>query len=503
MARGRLWGLGVGPGDPELITVKALRLLRASPVVAYLVAKGKKGNAFSIIEVQLRPELTRLPRVFPVTTEYLAPPLSYESIIASFYDAAARDIAGHLDEGRDVAVICEGDPFFYGSFMYLHDRLADRYETEVVPGICSVLAGASVLGAPLAYRNQSLAILSGVLPEAELETRLRQSDAAAIMKLGANFDKARRVVTRLGLADRALYIERATMDNQRSLPLAEVDPKSVPYFAMILIPGERWQGNEPAVSPSRGKLAVIGLGPGDAAWMTPEARAALDGARDILGYETYVRMAGPYRPDQTIHPSDNREEMDRARHALDLAAEGKSVALVSSGDPGIFAMAAAVMEALHDASNPAWGDVDVTIVPGVSAAQGAAARAGAPLGHDFCVISLSDNLKPWDVIERRLDFAATADLAMALYNPVSRARPWQLGRAIEIIRTHRAPETPVVLGRDVGRPDEKMRIIKLIDLTPDQVDMRTVILIGSSTTQIFAHGAQQFAYTPRWYGKKP
>ena len=503
-ARGRLWGLGVGPGDPELITVKALRLLRAAPVVAYLVAKGKKGNAFSIIEEHLRPEQQTLPLVFPVTTEHLPPPLSYEAVIASFYDAAARDIAGHLDEGRDVAVICEGDPFFYGSFMYLHDRLADRYETEVVPGICSVLACASVLGVPLAYRNQSLAILSGVLPEAELETRLGQSDAAAIMKLGANFEKARRVVTRLGLAGRALYIERATMDNQRSLPLAEIDPRSVPYFAMILIPGRRWQAaEEPAAAPPRGKLAVIGLGPGDAAWMTPEARGALDRASDILGYETYVRMAGPFRADQMVHPSDNREEMDRARHALDLAAHGRSVALVSSGDPGIFAMAAAVMEALHDGGDPAWADVDITIVPGVSAALAAAARAGAPLGHDFCVISLSDNLKPWDLIERRLDLAATADLALALYNPISRARPWQLGRAIEIIRAHRAADTPIVLGRDVGRPDETVRIITLAELVPDQVDMRTVLLIGSSTTQMFAHGDKQFAYTPRWYGKKP
>lgn len=240
--RGRLFGLGVGPGDPELITVKALRLLRAAPVVAYLVAKGKKGNAFGIIEGHLRDDHVLLPLVFPVTTESLPPPRSYEREIAAFYDEAAKEVATHLDAGRDVAVICEGDPFFYGSFMYLHDRLAERYDTEVVPGVCSIVAGAAVLGTPLVYRNQSLLVLSGVLPEPELEMRLAQADAAAVMKLGANFEKVRRVVMKLGLAERALYIERATMANERTLPLAAVDPSSVPYFAMILVPGKRWQG---------------------------------------------------------------------------------------------------------------------------------------------------------------------------------------------------------------------------------------------------------------------
>ena len=238
---GRLWGLGVGPGDPELITVKALRLLRQAPVVAYLVAKGKKGNAFSIVEAHLRADQVMVPLVFPVTSESLPPPLCYETEIARFYDEAAGRVAHHLEAGRDVAVICEGDPFFYGSFMYLYDRLGARYETEVVPGVSSVVACASVLGAPLAYRNQSLAVLSALLPEAELAARLRAADAAAIMKLGAHFAKARRVVVELGLGDRARYVERATMPGQRTLPLADVDPATVPYFAMILIPGRKWQ----------------------------------------------------------------------------------------------------------------------------------------------------------------------------------------------------------------------------------------------------------------------
>lgn len=238
---GRLLGLGVGPGDPELITVKALRLLRAAPVIGYLSAKGKKSNAFSIIEAHVRPEQVLLPLIYPVTTEHLPAPMSYEKVIADFYDESAREVARHLDAGSDVAVICEGDPFFYGSFMYLHDRLADRYATDVVPGVCSIVACASVLSAPLVYRNQSLSILSGVLPEEELATRLSQVDAAAIMKLGTNFEKVRRVIQRLGLADRALYVERATMASQRTLPFAEIKAETVPYFSMILIPGQKWR----------------------------------------------------------------------------------------------------------------------------------------------------------------------------------------------------------------------------------------------------------------------
>ena len=240
--RGRLIGLGVGPGDPEHITVKALRLLRESPVVAYFVAKGKKGNAFGIIEGHLQQAQTLMPLVYPVTTEALPVHMSYEQVISDFYDRSSAEVAAHLDAGRDVAVICEGDPMFYGSYMYLHDRLADRYEAEVIPGVCSMLGGASVLGAPLVYRNQSLSVLSGVLSAEELKRKLQDADAAVIMKLGRNLPKVRQVLVETGLADRALYVERATMANQKIVPLAEVDPMSSPYFSLIIVPGERWQG---------------------------------------------------------------------------------------------------------------------------------------------------------------------------------------------------------------------------------------------------------------------
>ncbi len=242
MARGKLYGLGVGPGDPELITLKALRLLKSAPVVAYHAAKGKKGNALTIVEQYLSPGQTLLPLVYPVTTEKLPAHMDYEKIVSDFYGEIVAAIAAHLDAGRDVAVIAEGDPFFYGSFMYIHDRLAGLYETQVVPGVCSVLAAAAVLGAPLAYRNQTLTVLSGVMEADELKRRLADTEAAAVMKLGKNIGKVRAVFEELGLMDRALYVERATMENQRILPLAEVDADDCPYFSIVLAPGRRWNG---------------------------------------------------------------------------------------------------------------------------------------------------------------------------------------------------------------------------------------------------------------------
>ncbi|NYH27886.1 precorrin-3B C(17)-methyltransferase [Paraburkholderia bryophila] len=251
----------------------------------------------------------------------------------------------------------------------------------------------------------------------------------------------------------------------------------------------------------RGRLTVIGLGPGSAELMVPAARLALDHATDILGYETYVKMAGPFRAEQRVHGTDNREELQRARHAFELASAGRSVVMVSSGDPGVFAMAAAVLEALEAAANDAWSAVELAIVPGVSAALATAAQAGAPLGHDFCMLSLSDNLKPWSIIETRLRHAAEADLVMAFYNPISRARPWQLDKALDIVRAYRAAATPVVLGRDIGRPGSTLRTVTLGELRSSDVDMRTMVIVGSSTTRRFAKGVEggEWVYTPRWY----
>ncbi|MDF2488101.1 MAG: precorrin-3B C17-methyltransferase [Pseudomonas sp.] len=297
------------------------------------------------------------------------------------------------------------------------------------------------------------------------------------------------------VADNLQALALATLAQARIVPLDR------PGLAIAVAP-------EPVdperLGRARGRLAVIGLGPGAAELMVPAVKAELARASDVLGYETYVRMAGPFRDDQVLHCTDNREEMQRARHAFELAAQGRSVVVVSSGDPGVFAMAAAVLEALHGSDDPAWQRVDLEILPGVSASLATAAQAGAPLGHDFCVMSLSDNLKPWTTIEQRLDLACQADLVLAFYNPISRSRPWQLGRALEIVRKHREGQTPVVLGRDIGRPGQTLKVVSLDELLPDMVDMRTMVLVGSSTTCTFARAAGgSWVYTPRWYPTAP
>jgi precorrin-3B C17-methyltransferase len=245
-----------------------------------------------------------------------------------------------------------------------------------------------------------------------------------------------------------------------------------------------------------GHLAVIGLGPGDTCYLTPEADAALAAAQALYGYGPYLARV-TVRAGQSRHPSDNREERNRAGAALRHAAEGAWVAVVSGGDPGVFAMAAAVCEEI-EAGPDSFRTLDLTIVPGVTAMLAVAARIGAPLGHDFCALSLSDNLKPWDVVERRLDAAASAGFVIALYNPVSRARPWQFGAAIERLRRHLPAATPVVVGRAVGRPDEQVSITTLDVATATPADMATLIIIGSRATRVIERaGRPPLVYTPR------
>lgn len=257
------------------------------------------------------------------------------------------------------------------------------------------------------------------------------------------------------------------------------------------------------MTPTRGgatkRLSVVGLGPGRVDWCLPEAAARIAAATDLVGYHTYLDLVA-VATSARRHGSDNRVEAERAVTALDLAAAGGDVVVVSSGDPGVFAMASAVVEQL-DRWPDRWHDVHVEVLPGVTAAQALASRVGAPLGHDFCVISLSDLLKPWPVIEQRLDAVAGADFVVALYNPTSRHRPWQLTRALEVLGRHRRPDTPVVVGREVTRPGEHVQVTTLAQVGDAEVDMRTVLLVGSSTTTVLPGrplGAS--VYTPRWYG---
>jgi precorrin-3B C17-methyltransferase len=247
-----------------------------------------------------------------------------------------------------------------------------------------------------------------------------------------------------------------------------------------------------------GRVTIVGLGPGAVEWMTPEASAAIEAAGDIVGYGPYVQRLA-LRTGQRVHASDNRVEMERARLALKLAAEGRTVAVVSGGDPGLFAMAAAVFEAIEDDAQ--WLKLDIAVVPGLTAMQAAAARLGAPLGHDFCAISLSDNLKPWAIVERRLRAAAAGDFVIALYNPASQARPTRIKEAFDLLHALKASTTPVAFARAVGRADEKLTLTTLGEADTRLVDMATLVIIGSSETRFIPRdGARPWMLTPRAYG---
>jgi cobalt-precorrin 5A hydrolase/precorrin-3B C17-methyltransferase len=837
---GTLYGLGIGPGDPDLITVKARDILARAPVVAYPAPEG--GD--SLVRAIAAPFVPA-----GCVEVVIATPMAVDRFPAQeVYDRYAAILAGHLQAGRDVAVLCEGDPFLYGSFMYIHQRLAPRFPTVVVPGVSSLAAVAAVAGRPLAARNEVFTVLPAPLPEAELEAGLKRADAVAIMKLGRHLPKVRRVLERLGLAGGASYVARATMAEQQIRRLDEIDGDDAPYFSMILTAGlgqrgqpltadglpasavllalsaggaalarrlqavlpdaevhglaarvpdadrsftetaahlqalfqagrpiigicaagiliralaplladkraeppvlaiaedgsavvpllgghhganrlartlaplaggiaavttagdvalglaldeppSGWRvanpeaakavtaallaGGEPlrltveagtadwlapvaarfggggsvgvritdraapaddaaltlhppvlavgigcerdapadevlalvrevlegaglaagavacvaslmlkadepavhaaaaelgvparfftaaeleaetprlanpsdlvfrevrchgvaeaaalaaagpaaelvvvttrsaratcavarsprpigaaAVGRERGRLAIVGIGPGSAAWRTPEATRVLSEATDIVGYQLYLDLIADLIHGQRLHAPPMTEEEARARLALDLAGEGRRVALVSSGDAGVYGLAALAFELLDRTPEPAWRPVAVTVVPGISALLAAASRAGAPLGHDFCAISLSDLLTPWTDIIRRLEAAATGDFVVALYNPVSQRRRSQLMDARAILLAHRPAETPVILARNLGRPGETLRIVTLGELGVDDADMLTLVMIGSSHSRVVTHGGRAFVYTPRGYAAK-
>ncbi|MFI1678509.1 precorrin-2 C(20)-methyltransferase [Streptomyces sp. NPDC020607] len=502
-SKGQLYGVGLGPGDPSLMTVRAVEVIASADVIAYHSARHGRSIARSIAAAHLRADHIEEALVYPVTTESTDHPGGYRGALDDFYEEAAARLAVHLDAGRTVAVLAEGDPLFYGSYQHMHKRLAHRYPTEVIPGVTSVSAAAARLGEPLVEAEEVLTILPGTLPEEELAARLAATDSAVVMKLGRTFGKVRGALEHAGRLDEARYVERATMKGERTGSLAEMDPESVPYFSVAVLPSRvapltGGPAPRPAEEiPERGEVVVVGTGPAGPLWLTPETRGALAAADDLVGYTTYVDRV-PHRPGQRRHGSDNRVESERAEFALELARRGRRVAVVSGGDPGVFAMATAVLEV---ASQDHFADVPVRVLPGVTAANAAAARAGAPLGHDYATISLSDRLKPWEVIAERLAAAAAADLVLALYNPGSRSRTWQVGKARELLLEHRTPDTPVVLGRDIGGPEESVRIVRLGDLDPADVDMRTLLIVGSSQTRWVRRrgGKDQIVWTPRRY----
>lgn len=510
---GRLYGVGVGPGDPELITLKAARLIGSADVVAYHAGRKGSSIARTIAAGLIRADAVEEELQYPVTTGVAAHPGGYYALMTEFYQECEARLAAHLDAGRSVVVLAEGDPMFYGSFMYVFDRLSPRYPTEVVPGVPAMSGATAAAAVTLSRHEDVVAVLPGTLPVAELARRLADTDAAVIMKLGRTFGAVREALRLAGVLDRAVYVERASADGERVLPVTDVDADTVPYMSLVLVPGldrradaagragqamvtprQRTSdpGSDGAPDAAPGTVHVVGLGPGPDRWLTPEAGDVLDRVTHVVGYGPYVQRV-PQRAGLVRHASGNTVELDRARTALQLALDGDDVAVVSGGDAGVFGMASAVFEAVD--SDPRYASVPVRVLPGVSAAMAAAAAAGAPLGADFAVISLSDRLKPWSVVRDRLRAAAAADLALALFNPRSVSRPDQLGDAQQVLLSVRPPDTVVVVARDVGRPHESLTVTTLAALDPASVDMRCLVLVGASSTRVTAGGR---VWTPRY-----
>ncbi|WP_017935457.1 precorrin-3B C(17)-methyltransferase [Nocardioides sp. Iso805N] len=526
--------VGIGPGDPELITIKAARLIGAAGVVAYHAGVRKQSHArriaASLIPVGAIEEELR----YPVTTGATDHPGGYVGALADFYESCAVRLSAHLDAGRDVVLLAEGDPLFYGSSMYLHDRFKAAYDSSVVPGVPSFAAATAAVSAPLVRQADVLTVLPGTLPEPELARRLADTDAAIIMKLGRTFPAVRAALAAAGRLDGAWYVERASQPEERWLPAAEVDPDTVPYFSLIVVPGDSVHGAgaerlraaavpapaaettplaELVEAPRQARraedrraedrrpearrpaeLVVVGLGPGPDGWLTPEASTALAEVEHVVGYAPYVARV-PQRAGLQRHASGNTVEVDRARFALQLARGGERVAVVSGGDAGVFGMAAAVFEAVEADAREGRPDVPVRVLPGVSALQAVAARAGAPVGADFAVVSLSDRLKPWEVVECRLRAVAEADLVLAVYNPASRSRTTQVARLREVLLEHRKPDTIVVVGRDIGRAEESLTVTTLAELDPGTIDMKCLLIVGASSTRVTEAG---HVWTPRY-----
>ena len=486
ISTGTLYGVGLGPGDPELVTVKAARIIGAADVVAYHSARHGRSIARGIAEPYLRPGQLEEHLVYPVTTETTDHPGGYSGAMEDFYREAAERIAAHLDAGRDVALLAEGDPLFYSSYMHMHTRLTARFKAVIIPGVTSVSAASAAIATPLVTGDEVLSVLPGTMPVRELARRLADADAAVVMKLGRTYPQVREALSMAGRLEEAFYVERASTAAQRVLPAGEVDVETVPYFSIAIVPGT---GAASAAKPVTGGVAVVGLGPGDVDWMTPQSLRELDAATDLIGYGPYLDRI-PLRASQIRYPSDNTDEPARARLACELAEQGRAVAVISSGDPGVFAMATAVLEEAKQ-----WPDVSVRVIPAMTAAQAVASRVGAPLGHDYAVISLSDRLKPWEIISARLSAAAAADLVLAIYNPASKTRTWQVGAMRDLLLEHRDPGTPVVIGRDIAGPQESVKVVRLADLDQADVDMRCLLIVGSSQTQWYG----DTVFTPRRY----
>ncbi|OAI47043.1 hypothetical protein AYO44_10215, partial [Planctomycetaceae bacterium SCGC AG-212-F19] len=512
----RFWAIGVGPGDPELLTLKAVRLMQQADVIYHAGPEPDRGRALETVRVLLRPDQPR--RIVLRTGMSDVKPTEWRR----YYRAGVDEIAADARAGRKVVFITEGDPTLYSTAAYVWQLLAELHPDipiEVVPGVSSVTAAAARLQWPLAQRDEPLLIVPGSYHAAQLPAWLEAFPAICVMKPAKALPEI--AATLQGRCEIAYVEEASTPQEWLTQDLGQAIGRQN-YFSLVLLRSNKQQhhlrtqsasdgpipmvpadgglvtqdkplaGPSPALRARKSlqKVHVVGIGPGDPALMTKQALQALRDADVIIGYEGYLRPLRVLglKAEMIAHPIG--AEIERARQALELAGAGKQVALVSSGDAGVYGMASLLIE-----SAEAVPDVEVEIVPGITAAMAAAALLGAPLGHDFACISLSDLLTPWELIARRLDAAARSNFVVVLYNPLSQRRIWQLPGARSILLRHRSPGTPVGLVDKAHRPGMKVWTTTLGELTANGIGMETVLIVGSSQTRLI-NGRM---VTPRGY----
>jgi precorrin-2 C20-methyltransferase/precorrin-3B C17-methyltransferase len=484
---GRFWAVGVGPGDPEWLTLQAVRVLERVDVICHAGPEPRQGRAWVIVRQLVQP----WQQIETLRTEPM--PAITASEGASYRSGVER-IAAMCRDGMDVAFITEGDPTLYSTaaaVWQLLTELEPRIPIEIVPGISAVSAAAARVGWSLARKGETLAIVPASYHGDALPEILERFTSVGLLKAAPVLPQVADALALRGSSCEAVYLENVGTDREwitRDLSAARERRE---YFAVVLVRRAARPGAPSPTPEDPGKLWIVGLGPGDPQQLTRQALEALIEAEVIVGYEGYLKLLQPLLLRAELIASPIGEEAQRAAQALHLAHRGRRVAVVSSGDAGVYGMASLVLELAE-----ATPGLDIEIVPGVTAAVSAAALLGAPLGHDFACVSLSDLLTPWPVIERRLEAVGQGDFVLALYNPSSQRRTWQLPRARDILLKYRAPDTPVGLVERAYRPGMQVRHTTLAQLTVGNVSMETTLVIGSSQTRL-VNGR---LVTPRGYG---
>ncbi|MCS6852709.1 MAG: precorrin-3B C(17)-methyltransferase, partial [Gemmataceae bacterium] len=463
---GHFWAIGVGPGDPELLTLKAVRLIQEADVLYHPGPRPDQGRAWEIVRHLVRPEQ----EVRVVLSESMAA-VSATAEHAAYRPAVER-IAADCRQGRRVVLLTEGDPTLYSTaapvWQFLA-RLAPEVPSDIVPGVTSITAAAARVRWSLAQKDETLAVIPAGYHVEYLQEPLHDFSTVCFLKPGSALEELPTLLS----GHEAYYVEEATTPAEWVTADLSAAAQRRNYFSLVLARRK----TDPA--PPRGRLWVVGLGPGDLGLLTRTAERVLRAVDAVVGYAAYLDRLASLRLRAERHPFPIGAEIERADFALGLAAGGRNVALVSSGDAGVYGMASLVMERAA-----AWPGVELVVVPGVTAATAAGALLGAPLGHDFACVSLSDLLTPWELIERRLHAAGQGDFVLAIYNPVSSQRRWQLPKAREVLLRYRRPDTPVGVVTCAFRLGCRVEVTTLEELNTDGVTMESTLLVGNSQTRV-------------------